>query len=102
MGLITPSPSGSRQTPTTPLLASSAALDFVKPKSPPDNREFKTPSGNGAKNVQENNAQVSKRDASNSSPAIVKEPTKMSKELSHVKFALNNEESFWTTLGIRR
>jgi hypothetical protein len=85
--LITPSPSGSRQTPTTPLLASSAALDFVKPKSPP---EFKTPSGNGAKTAQENDVQVSERDASNSPHAFVKEQTKRSKEPSLVKFALND------------
>ncbi len=56
MGLITPSPLGSRQAPTTPLPYSSKALDFVKPKSPP---ELKTPSGSRAKTAQENDAQVS-------------------------------------------
>jgi hypothetical protein len=91
MGLITPSPSGTRKAPTTSPLASSAALDFVKPKSPPNYREVKTPTGSGAKTVQENDAQVSERDASNSSPAIVKEQTKRSKEPSLVKFAFNDD-----------
>ena len=91
MGLITPSPSGTRKAPTTSPLASSAALDFVKPKSPPDYREVKTPTGSGAKTAQENDAQVSERDASNSSPAIVKEQTKRSKEPSLVKFAFNDD-----------
>jgi hypothetical protein len=81
---------GSRQAQTTPLLASSQALSFVKSKSPPDNREFKTPSGSGAKTAQENDAQVSERDSSNSPSDSVKELTKRSKEPSLVKFTLNN------------
>jgi hypothetical protein len=85
--LITPPPSASRQTPTTPL-ASSAALVFVKTKSP---TESKTPSGNGAKTAQENDVQLGERDASNSPHAFVKEQTKRSEEPSLVKFALNSD-----------
>jgi hypothetical protein len=84
MELITPSPSTGQQNTDSPSTPQHWELSFVKPRSSPDS---------GAKNARNNDTQDSKRDASNSPPASVKKMPQAPKELSSLKFTLEENRT---------